>query len=46
LLTAWACGFLLVTLIGLQMLTAAVGMRSIHGNASAPAAVATEGQAP
>ena len=33
LLTAWACGFLLVTLISLQMLTAAIGMRSIHGNA-------------
>ena len=32
-LTAWSCGFLLVTLIGLQMLTSAVGIRSIHGNA-------------
>ena len=31
LLTAWSCGFLLVTLVGLQMLTAAVGLRSIHG---------------
>jgi ABC-type uncharacterized transport system permease subunit len=34
LLTAWACGFLLVTLVGLQMLTAAIGMRSIHGTAA------------
>lgn len=34
LLTAWSCGFLLVTLIGLQLLTAAVGLRSVHGTAS------------
>lgn len=31
-LTAWSCGFLLVTLVGLQMLTAAAGIRSIHGS--------------
>lgn len=30
-LTAWSCGFLLVTLVGLQMVTAAVGIQSIHG---------------
>lgn len=36
-LTAWSCGFLLVTLVGLQMLTAAAGIRSIHGTASAAA---------
>lgn len=30
LLTAWACGFLLVTLVGLQMLTKAIGVRSLH----------------
>ena len=29
-LTAWSCGFLLVTLVGLQVLTSAIGMR--HGN--------------
>ena len=29
LLTAWSCGFLLVTVIGLQVLTSAIGMR--HG---------------
>jgi ABC-type uncharacterized transport system permease subunit len=48
LLTAWACGFLLVTLIGLQMLTAAIGMRSIHGTATPEnqAKTATEGRAP
>ncbi len=46
LLTAWACGFLLVTMIGLQMLTAAVGMRSIHGSASALSEAATQGRAP
>ena len=45
LLTAWACGFLLVTLIGLQMLTAAVGMRSIHGTGPTAADTATEGRA-
>lgn len=33
-LTAWSCGFLLVTLVGLQMLTAAAGIRSIHGTTS------------
>ena len=37
--------FLLVTMIGLQMLTAAVGMRSIHGSASAPSEAATQGRA-
>ncbi len=31
LLTAWSCGFLLVTLIGLQMLVAAVGTQGVHG---------------
>jgi ABC-type uncharacterized transport system permease subunit len=34
-LTAWSCGFLLVTLVGLQMLTSAVGLQSIHGTESA-----------
>ena len=33
LLTVWSCGFLLVTLVGLQVLTAAMGMPSIHGTA-------------
>ena len=46
LLTAWACGFLLVTMIGLQMLTAAVGMRSIHGSAPVASEAAAEGRAP
>jgi ABC-type uncharacterized transport system permease subunit len=31
LLTAWSCGFLLVSMVGLQMLTAAIGMPSLHG---------------
>lgn len=44
--TAWACGFLLVTLIGLQMLTAAVGMRSIHSKGSHSIEASTEGRAP
>lgn len=30
-LTAWACGFLLFMIVGLQMLTAAVGVRTVHG---------------
>ncbi len=30
-LTAWSCGFLLVMIIGLQMLTAAIQMPSVHG---------------
>lgn len=34
-LTAWSCGFLLVTLVGLQMLTSAVGLRSVHGTEAA-----------
>lgn len=34
-LTAWSCGFLLVTLVGLQMLTSAVGLQSVHGTESA-----------
>ena len=46
LLTAWACGFLLVTLIGLQMLTAAVGMRSIHGTPRTPGEATLQGRAP
>ncbi len=46
LLTAWSCGFLLVTLIGLQMLTAAVGMKSIHGTASSESKEVTQGSAP
>lgn len=44
--TAWACGFLLVTLIGLQMLTAATKWHSIHGSAPTPSANATRGLAP
>lgn len=43
--TAWACGFLLVTLMGLQMLTAAVGMQSIHNTGSVTPEVSTEGRA-
>jgi ABC-type uncharacterized transport system permease subunit len=31
LLTAWSCGFLLVTLVGLEMLIAAVGTHGVHG---------------
>lgn len=46
LLTAWACGFLLVTLIGLQMLTTAAKMHSIHGSAPAPSTAATRGREP
>jgi ABC-type uncharacterized transport system permease subunit len=30
LLTAWSCGFLIVTVIGLQMFVAAVGIRGVH----------------
>ena len=30
LLTAWSCGFLLVTLIGLELLVAAMGIRGVH----------------
>ncbi|MBS0204289.1 MAG: cytochrome c biogenesis protein CcsA [Planctomycetes bacterium] len=30
-LTAWACGFLLFMIVGLQVLTAAVGVRTVHG---------------
>jgi ABC-type transport system involved in cytochrome c biogenesis permease subunit len=30
LLTAWSCGFLIVTLIGLQVLAAAMGIRGVH----------------
>jgi ABC-type uncharacterized transport system permease subunit len=29
-LTAWSCGFLLVTLLGLEMLVAAMGIRGVH----------------
>ena len=31
-LTAWACGFLLFMMVGLQVLTAAIGVPSLHGN--------------
>jgi ABC-type uncharacterized transport system permease subunit len=31
-LTAWACGFLLVMMVGLQVLTAALGVPSPHGD--------------
>lgn len=34
-LTAWACGFLLVMMVGLQVLTAALGMPSLHGTEAA-----------
>ena len=30
-LTAWACGFLLFMMVGLQALTAVIGMPSLHG---------------
>lgn len=30
LLTAWSCGFLLVTLVGLEMLVAAMGLPTVH----------------
>jgi ABC-type uncharacterized transport system permease subunit len=33
-LTAWACGFLLVMMVGLQALTAAIRVPSLHGNDS------------
>lgn len=32
LLTAWACGFLLIMIVGLQVLTAAMSGPSLHGN--------------
>lgn len=31
-LTAWACGFLLIMIVGLQMLTAALNVHSVHGS--------------
>ena len=31
LLTAWSCGFLLVTLVGLEMLIAVTGQHGVHG---------------
>ena len=40
-LTLWSCGFLLVTLVGLEMLVAAIGTRGIHGG-SVPQAVSNQ----
>ena len=34
-LTAWACGFLLVMIVGLQVLTAAIRLPSLHGGGAA-----------
>lgn len=42
LLTAWACGFLLFMMVGLQVLTAAARVRSLHGTSAQYEAGRTE----
>lgn len=42
LLTMWSCGFLLVTLVGLEMIVAAIGSHGVHGPPSDRAAVSDQ----